>query len=79
MSVKFARVEVGGHTTVRFFHLRKDAINAANVRTLQTEEQHEQVKTEYGHLVMNRVRQTYFDIDGQVPVLATRDLFPRKS
>lgn len=75
MAVTSVRVEVGGHTTVRFFRYRRDAIAVSNVRTTQADQQHVAVRTTHGYLVRNQVSKKLFDIDGQVPDEAARDIF----
>lgn len=68
------RVEVGGHTTVRFFAKRSSAIDAGNGRTKVTNEQHRAVKTTYGYLIKNVVTEKLYDIDGEVPEKAVKEI-----
>lgn len=58
---------VVGSTVVRFFHERRDAINAANALTASFQEQHNAVSTENGWLIENAVTKRLRDSDGLLP------------
>lgn len=75
MSVTKVRVEIGGHTTVRFFFKRPDANNAAQALARLTDQEHVAVTTTHGFLVRNQVTRKLFDADGAVPDEAAKDIF----
>lgn len=69
MSVRF---EIAG-SVVRFFPERRPAIQAANARTQNSNEQHRAMRSDRGfYVVQNVVTKELFDVDGRIPAGAAQ-------